>query len=434
MATRFERRDDGILIGYVAGRLDAYKANDLAQEIHDALHDDDRYLVLDLEMCQYLSSGGIRVFVRYRREMARRSGNFALAAVTGYPLKVLGIAGFTSILSLYPSAEAAVGALKQTENHQGGPANRSTQSTGDCRISFSGSVGDTGCASLHIIGDLTNVLYSRIAEPDVQARRFSEVDYSLGLGALGASVADAMPVLGEMITLHGSMVWLPTDGHNTPDFLTPQDPERGDVVVYTGFAATLRGRFHEYLTIRCGDHPMNLTEIYRLVFSHAKTRAGGFSGIVAIALLGIVDGVASTGVKKSPEKTNAPPDGSSIMSPANLAEWIASDTRYSYTGDTIVTFGIGIDLTSNLSAFDPADISALSYINPANRGDKDMYLHNHGVVFRNVPYDDLEDLNTQIRTVVTEGEFLDMRHLLDSTRITRAKAGIAYISAIGREP
>ena len=57
-----------------------------------------------------------------------------------------------------------------------------------------------------------------------------------------------MPLMGEMITLYGSMVWLPTDGNNTPDFLTPLDPD-SDVAVYTGFNVTLDGPFNEYFTL-----------------------------------------------------------------------------------------------------------------------------------------------------------------------------------------
>ncbi len=93
---------------------------------------------------------------------------------------------------------------------------------------------------LRVTGNLDNVLYSRITEPDVKQKKFSEVTYSLGLGALGADVKDAMPLLGEMITLHGSMVWLPTDGNNTPDFLTPADPE-SNVPVYTGYISPSTG-------------------------------------------------------------------------------------------------------------------------------------------------------------------------------------------------
>jgi len=434
MATQFERRE-GVLIGHIDGRLDAFGANELSAGIGGALHDDDRALVLDLANCPYLSSGGIRVFLVYQRELQRRQGGFALAGIPEYPQKVLGIAGFASVLAIYPSVEAACQSLGRFVPDRETISGLHPQAGAKNKVTFTGWAGrGGGDASLHIIGDLNNVLYSRITEQDIRMRRFSEIDYSLGLGALGASVAEAMPLLGEMITLHGSMVWLPTDGHNTPDFLTPQDTGGGDVLVYTGFAATLRGPFSENLTIVCGERPVSLTELYRLIFSHVKARSGRFSGIVAVALLGIVDGIASTGVKRSPVRSNAPPDGSSIMSPANLPDWIATDTRYSYAGDTLVAFGIGVDLTSDLSAFDPADVRALSYINPANRGDREMYLHTHGVVFKNVPYDDTRDLNTQIRTIVTEGEFLDMRHLLDSTRLSRVKAGIAYIHSIEREP
>ena len=82
------------------------------------------------------------------------------------------------------------------------------------------------------MGDLNKVIFARIAEADIREKKFSEVMYSLGLGALGADKKDAMPLLGEMITLHGSMVWLPTDGNNTPDFLTPLDAGGGRAGLY----------------------------------------------------------------------------------------------------------------------------------------------------------------------------------------------------------
>lgn len=63
-----------------------------------------------------------------------------------------------------------------------------------------------------------------------------------------------------------------------------------------------------------------------------------------------------------------------------------------------------------------------------------MYLHNHGVVFKNVPYDASLDLNSHVKKIVTDGEFVDMRHLLDSTRLRKAKIGIAYIQDIVRDP
>ncbi|MBP1706503.1 MAG: anti-anti-sigma regulatory factor (antagonist of anti-sigma factor), partial [Chloroflexi bacterium] len=40
------------------------------------------------------------------------------------------------------------------------------------------------------------------------------------------------------------------------------------------------------------------------------------------------------------------------------------------------------------------------------------------------------NLDSEIRKIVRQGEFVDMRHLLDTTRITRAIIGVSYISNI----
>ena len=153
---------------------------------------------------------------------------------------------------------------------------------------------------LRVLGDLNKVLYAKITEADIRAKKFSEVNYSLGLGALGASVKDALPLLGEMITLHGSMVWLPTDGNNTPDFLTPMDTG-GDVPVYTGYNITLDGPFNEYFTLET-ENPdgVSISDIYRIIFSSAEERVQSYHGVVAVTIWGVLAGLASSGLKKSP--------------------------------------------------------------------------------------------------------------------------------------
>lgn len=75
------------------------------------------------------------------------------------------------------------------------------------------------------------MLYARLGEEDIRSRRFSKTEYSIGLGALGMSVNDCMPFLGEMITIGGTMVWLPTDGNDTPDFLIPKR-DTGDITIH----------------------------------------------------------------------------------------------------------------------------------------------------------------------------------------------------------
>lgn len=399
------------------------------------MNDDDRDLVIDLAGSSYLSSGGLRIFNSLKRETKRRNGWFALAAVGDYPRKVLEMAGFTKVLDMYPTVEEAVSDIVR----------RSKNPTLFNEI-FYKKIEENGVKLtiepgwmttppvLRVTGDLEKVLHATITESEIRAKKFSEITYSLGLGALGAEVKDAMPVLGEMITLYGSMVWLPTDGNNTPDFLTPQE-RSGEVPVYTGYNITLDGPFNEYLTLET-ENPrgVSLFEIYRAIFSGARERVRSYHGVVAVTIWGVLDSLASSGLKRSPVVGSGVPKGSSIMDPSLIHEWVAPATGNVHKGETLVSFGVGIDLTHDLSFFPEENLSGLYYANPRNRSaGKVMYLHNHGVVFRNIPYDPSLDLSSQVRKIVTDGEFVDMRHLLDSTRLRKAKIGIAYIQDIIRE-
>jgi anti-anti-sigma factor len=435
MEARSERRD-GILIFFVNGRLDAFGAQQLDHWARGELNDDDKELIVDLAGSSYLSSGGIRVFNGLKKELKRRNGTFALSTVGEYPKKVLDMAGFSTVFSIYPSADLAVEDIRKKRKNPSLFNEIFYKKIVEGGVSLTIEPGwMTKTPVLRITGDLGKVLHATITEPDVRMKKFSEVTYSLGLGALGTDVKDALPLLGEMITLYGSMVWLPTDGHSTPDFLTPGDASAGELPVYTGFNVTLDGPFNEYLTLDAIDPKgVSIADIYRAIFSSARERVKTYRGVVAVTMWGVLSSFASSGIKKSP-LAGSLPAGEMIMSPSRAHEWMASDTGRSYRGDTLVSFGIGIDLTADLSSFGSETLGSIYYANPLNTGaPKEMYLHNHGVVFRNIPYDATLDLNTQVKKIVTNGEFVDMRHLLDSTRLRKAKIGIAYIQEIAKEP
>ncbi|MDD4136320.1 MAG: STAS domain-containing protein [Methanoregula sp.] len=436
MDARSERKE-GVLIFFVNGRLDAFGAQQLDSWAREELHDDDKELVVDLSGASYLSSGGIRVFNGLTRELKRRNGRFALSAVGEYPKKVLDMAGFTSVITMYPTTAEAIADISKKRKNPSLFNEIFYKKIVEDGVSLTIEPGwMTNPPVLRVTGDLDKVLHATITEADVKAKKFSEVTYSLGLGALGADVHESLHLLGEMITLYGSMVWLPTDGNNTPDFLTPGTTPGGDLPVYTGFNITLDGPFNEYLTLESTDpRGVSISDIYRVIFSSARDRIKNYRGVVAVTMWGIISGFASSGLKKAPVEGSGLLKGESIMAPSRAHEWIASDTGSSHQGDTLVSFGIGIDLGADLSVFKPEILDSLYYANPLNTGaGKQMYLHNHGVVFRNIPYDSTLDLNTQVKKIVTDGEFVDMRHLLDSTRVRKAKIGIAYIQDIVKEP
>ncbi|WP_292730797.1 STAS domain-containing protein [Methanoculleus sp.] len=426
MELQTERRD-GILTFLIRGRLDGYGAGELSDAVQASLQDDDRSVVFDLAGLSYLSSAGIRILIAVKKQLKERNGILALAGIQEYPKNVLDMAGVTPIFSLYPGVEEAVSACRRPQDSLSVINELARTPVVRNGVAYTLEPVSAKRSSLRITGSLDQVLHARLTEQDIRSIPFSALHYSLGLGALGGSVADALPLLGEMITLHGSMVWLPTDGNATPDFFTPMK-DTGEIYVYSGYNIALDGPFHEIVTVDAGDGGgIALSELYRSVFDFARERRRDFSGIVALAMWAVVDGVCSSRVKMSPIAASSPKNGLPINAEENLQEWFALDDEPKYRGDTMVSFGVGIDLAADLSAYGER-LSAL--VEPGPAGAERVQLHDHGVIFRGVPWDAALDLGRQIERIVSEGEFVDMRHLKDSTRIRRAKLGVAYISGI----
>ena len=421
-----ERRD-GILTFVMRGRLDGYGAGELSDAVQASLQDDDRSVVFDLAGVSYLSSAGIRVLLAVKKRLKERSGVLALAGVQEYPKSVLDMAGVTPVFSLYPTVGEAVLACRKPQDSLSviNELARTPFTRGG--VAYTIEPTSARSASLRVTGSLDKMLRARLTEGDIRAIPFSALHYSLGIGALGEGVAETLPLLGEMITLHGSVVWLPTDGNATPDFFTPVK-DTGELSIYSGYNVALDGPFHEIVTIDAGDEgSIMLSDVYRTIFEFAREQRRDFSGIAALAMWAVVDGVCSLGVKRSPIAASSPANGLPINAEENAEDWLEENDEPRYHGDTMVSFGFGIDY----SACNDERLSALTDQNRPKT--QQLQLHNHGVIFRGVPWDASVDLSRQVERIVNEAEFVDMRHLKDNTRIRRAKLAVAYISEIAVE-
>jgi len=414
-----------------AGRLDGHGAGLLQQVLSGSMQDTVRSIIIDLSETLYLSSAGIRVFLIARNMLRGRSGSVVLCNVSEFPSNVLTMAGMNTVFPMVPDRKEALAFL---DNRSGNSS--SSVPTPSSRFSFEDATIDvtpagSGVSVLNVMGSLTKVLHAGISPEDVKRLKFSDCEYSLGLGALAENAETARNLLGEMITLHGSIVWLPADGNSTPDFFTPVR-ESGGVEIFSGFAAALQGPFHDNFTFHT-EKPegTTLSQVYRGIFSSSQTTIqSDRSGIVAVALIGRTCGIRSSGLIHSPIPENAVVYGGSLLDPDTMKNWFEVMDEPRYSGETLVAFGIGVDLKSDLSRFDPEELSSLYYIHPANKGSQAMYLHTHGVVFRHTDLPSGNDIGREIRRLVITGEFLDMRHLMDDTRLSNARCAVSYISAI----
>jgi len=417
------------------GRLGAFEAAILGKDIETLLTEDDNYLVLDMSGALYLSSGGIRLLLSTHKKLAGRKGHIALCGITEFPAQVLKMAGMEGMFPTYTTVDEAVShtsmlkdMVRSEKDWHSLPCYRRNSA------SFHVFHVTGRPATLKTVGDLTKVMNAMLEPDDIRQRRFSEAEYSIGLGALGASLEDCLPLLGEMMTSGGIMVWLPTDGNDTPDFLIPQK-DTGEVVIHTGLNLALHGEFNDIMLVGNTAESMAITigEMYEAIFDIARERQTANRSLISVAMIADLDALFSSGVKISPIKKHAPANKGLITDPENIEQWMDINMEPKSPGRTMVSFGLGLDLTADLSHLSKPALENAFYMHPANIGSKKMMLHNHGVVFENMQWEYTLNLDEEIRRIARAGEFVDMRHLLDTTRIKRAIAGVSYISDITPE-
>jgi anti-anti-sigma factor len=422
---KIERSDqNGVCVAALTGRLDGFGAKEAEKLV--AGEKISAPLLLDCAELSYLSSAGVRFLLGMQRAAAGSGSAFALSGLQPFCLSVMEMSGLSGMIPVYASVAEAVRAMQAGSAAVEGGERCET----DAGTFVFHPVGSTA-GTIDILGDIANVIDCAITPELVAGKPFFESEYSLGLGALGGRAEDYLPVMGEAIMVAGTMVWLPTDGNDTPDYMIPRKASTS-VVLQTGFNASIRGGFNEFVEFTAAPgRPASVREIYRSLFDLAKTRRPDYRGVIGLAMRAEISEAFGAGITKSPLLSNRPANGEMITDASNYDEWFESDKTPRHQGTTALICGAGEDLTADLSAINQDRLRRMFYINPANKGAQNEVLHNHAVFFRNAPPSGgTRDMDVEMRRVVDAGEFVDMRHLLDQTTITRALIAVNYVQEV----
>nr|HPG30768.1 STAS domain-containing protein [bacterium] len=357
----FESRNNNVLILRIEGRLDAFGAKKMEEIISGIIKENDKNLILDFSKLSYLSSGGIRILVALHKKLSQKSGALLLCNLQMFSLNALQMAGFDKFFRIYSSLEEAESVISGKNEPAGDSNKKGLYSNESDNLYFDFYSMTNRKPFLKVVGDISKVLYSSIEDKDMFSRRFSETEYSIGLGALGSEIKEGAELFGEMITIGGAMVWLPTDGNDTPDFLIPAK-DTGQITIYTGFNVALNGPFNDIFFIASKNSSgISLAEIYSFIFEFAKKNRGFFKGIASVAMISELSGLYSSGLKKSPLKKNKPANNEMVMHKDNIAEWVDLNNDPKFENEIMISFGIGVDLTSDLSGLNQDLLNSMSY-------------------------------------------------------------------------
>lgn len=194
----------------IRGRLDAYWSDHFSQALDDVVRQGTHRLCLDLSEVVYLSSAGIRVLLRFFKQLRSIQGALTVANPSDPVKQVLELSGLMALLG--------VGAAAQIKR-EARPAASGVRVERPA-VTFELFDRDPAARLTHqVIGDPGLLQGCRFRAEHCRRVEFPATSFALGLGALGHDFAECQGRFGEFLAVAGSAAYLPTDGTNVPDYL-----------------------------------------------------------------------------------------------------------------------------------------------------------------------------------------------------------------------
>ncbi len=100
-------KDGEILIVGLKGRLDANTAPQLEERFVALVDSGEKRFLVDFTELDYISSAGLRVLLMAAKRLKNLNGRIVLASLKDHIKEVFDIAGFSSVLAIYPSDKEA---------------------------------------------------------------------------------------------------------------------------------------------------------------------------------------------------------------------------------------------------------------------------------------------------------------------------------------
>ena len=196
------------------GRLDAYWADHLDAAIAEVVREGHRHLALNMANVEFLTSAGIRVLLKYYKQLSRIDGALAItqpAAIVAEVLRSMGLGKLIAESSPAepppaPSAETAAVEQVQTE-----------RALFEIRPDAPGAL-----LTCEVFGDPALLRNPGQGELTVCPVRLPRATFAVGIGAPGNDLADSCTRFGDFLAVDGAVAFLPSGQAETPDYLLAQ--------------------------------------------------------------------------------------------------------------------------------------------------------------------------------------------------------------------
>jgi anti-anti-sigma factor len=307
---------DGQCVLQLEGRLDANWADYLAKQIESVIRTGHHELDLDFARISYISSAGIRVLLKYYRQLKTAGGLLRVFHPTESVLAVLRLSGLDGILLTQQMRQEAPAKEEPARAPGAGSPARSWKRDG---VEFEGlSFAATVPLEGQLLGRPELFASGQLSAADANRLRCTADTLAVGLGAFGSRPEDTESRFGEALAVAGMAVALPADGSSVPDYQVTEGQLVPELHLIYGISA--RGRFSRWLrfeAVRSQRGVISLADLVDAGLEDLGTPCGAF------AILAESSGVVGAMLKRSPVLAN----GQATLAFPAVRDWLTFTTE-----------------------------------------------------------------------------------------------------------
>jgi len=385
------------------GRIDATSATEIEKSLNDLMLAGERVIGADFENVNYISSAGLRVFMRAQKQLGRVGGEIVLTALSP---SVLDIFKMTGLDQLFRIAE--------TRKEAGDVIGATTEIAETLSAEFNGI--DIGYVkregvrgTFRIFGDQRKLNDAGYTDKDVVKIDSKKIIFGVGLGTLGDRYEHFRDHFGETMIINRNIFFYPAVKNPAVDFmLCTEEQSAIEYKFLHGFG--FNGTFQYILSFESKKGFVELVDLVKALLQVSKTDLLGF------VILGESKGVWGMHLKKVPIAENRPENGKPIFDRENFSDWLNFPVEPTDVNHVVACTGIAVRDKERASP-DVKNVMA------AEGG-----FHVHGGIFSKSPLSKkIDHFEGELDRVLMEMEVYKVQHLLGKTRFGSGMAGIVEL-------
>jgi len=385
------------------GRIDAMTSDEIEKTLNDLMLAGERVIGVDFEKVNYISSAGLRVFIRAQKQLSRVGGEVVLTAASPNVLDIFKMSGFGKLFRIEKTRKevgSAVGASSETPEII----------SADIRGIDIGYVKREGVqGSLRVFGDQRKLDEAAYTESDVVKIDSKEIAFGVGLGTLGDRYEHYRDLFGEAMIINRNFFFYPGVKNPAVDFmLCKEEPSAIEYKFLHGFG--FNGTFKYILSFEGKEGFIELTHLVNAFLRLSQ------ADLLGLVILGESKGVWGMHLKRVPIPENRPENGKPIFDRGNFSDWLNFPLEPTDISHVVACTGIAVRDKERASP------------NLQNVMAEEGRFHVHGGIFSKSPLSKkIAQFEDELDRVLTELEVYKVQHLLGKTRFSSGMAGIVEL-------